>query len=167
MAAVEDPGVRAGLLMEAAAAQQSLAESALARLRDHSAGLDALVREEIRTTLLEELHALQGEVHQAGTALRRLQAIAGLRLTLWSCLILTLAAALPLIVAFRVLPSSAEVASLASRREELSANLARLRRDGGALELRRCGSAQRLCVRIERAAGTYGEERDFLVVKGY
>jgi hypothetical protein len=35
------------------------------------------------------------------------------------------------------------------------------------MELRRCGAAGRLCVRVDRKAGTFGEGGEFLVVKGY
>ena len=52
--------MKLGLLMEAAQAQQGLAAQALERLREHTAGLDAVVREEIRATLIEELQARGG-----------------------------------------------------------------------------------------------------------
>jgi hypothetical protein len=159
--------VQAGLLMEAAQAQQSLAVTALERLHAHTAGLDAVVREEIRGTLLEEMHALGQDARRAAEALRRLQCIAGLRLTLWSITIMCLSAVLPLAITWWVLPSRADLTILLERRDELAGNLARLAREGGNLDLRHCGAQRRLCVRVDRGAPSYGQGGDFLVVKGY
>jgi hypothetical protein len=33
--------------------------------------------------------------------------------------------------------------------------------------LRHCGDTSRLCVRIDRRAPVYGEQSDYLVVRGY
>ena len=38
---------------------------------------------------------------------------------------------------------------------------------GGLLDLRRCGNDARWCVRVDRHAPAYGEQADYLVVKGY
>jgi len=45
---MEDLTMKLGLLMEAAQAQQALAAAVLQQLREHTGGLDAIVREEIR-----------------------------------------------------------------------------------------------------------------------
>jgi len=166
-ASVEDETLKVGLLMEAAQAQQALATTTLDRLREHTAGLDAIVREEIRVTLIEELRALGEDSHHAAAALRRLQSSANLRLLAWGAVILSAAATLPCALAWWLLPTRAEIEALAARRDELSANIARLARQGGNVEFRHCGTEQRLCVRIERGAPAYGATGDFLVVKGY
>jgi len=166
-ARIEDETMKLGLLMEAAQTQQTLAATALERLREHAAGLDAVVREAIRSTLLEEMQALAEEGRRAAEALRKLQCTANLRLAVWSVVILTVAAALPFGAAWYLLPTRADVAELRARRDELAANLAQLTRQGGNAQLRRCGIAQRLCVRIDRSAGAYGDGGEFLVVKGY
>jgi hypothetical protein len=166
-ARMEDDTMRLGLLMEAAQAQQNLAGSALDRLREHTTGLDAVVRDEIRTTLLEELRALGEESHRAAEALRRLQRTANLRLLVWSAVTAVLSSVIPLAITAWLLPTRTDVSALGARRDELAANIARLTRQGGNVQLRRCGSAQRLCVRVDRGAPSYGEDGDFLVVKGY
>jgi len=66
--------------MEAAQEQQTLATTTLDRLREHTAGIDAIVRQEIRATLLEELQALDEDSRKAAEALRRLQRTVNLRL---------------------------------------------------------------------------------------
>jgi hypothetical protein len=164
---VAEDTVQAGLLMEAAQAQQQLAESALERLREHAAGLDGVVRGEIRDALLEELHALIDDVRQAQAALHALQRAASARLACWSMAITSLACAVPLILTYRVLPNAADVAALGAQRTALEMRLAQLARAGADLELRRCGAAERLCVRIDRSAGAYGDSHDFLIVRGH
>jgi len=164
---MEDETLKLGLLMEAAQAQQALAATSLDRLREHTSGLDAIVREEIRATLLEEMQALSDEGQRAAEALRRLQRSANLRLIAWSVAVLSAAVLLPCAIVWWLLPTGAEILALTARRDELAANIARLSRQGGNVELRHCGTTQRLCVRVERSAPAYGAAGDFLVVKGY
>jgi len=166
-ARLEDETLKVGLLMEAAQAHQAHAASALERLREHTAGLDAIVREEIRATLLEEMHSLADDSRRAAVSLRAVARVANLRLTVWSAAMLVLAALVPCIIVRWWLPSPAEISALAAVREQLAANVARLAQQGGRAELRHCGSAQRLCVRIDRSAPSYGDAADFRVVKGY
>ena len=166
-ARMDDETLRLGLLMEAAQSQQTLAATTLDRLREHTAGLDAIVREEIRATLLEEMRALGDDSRRASEALRGLQRTANLRLIAWSAAIIALASLLPCAIALRLLPTRAEIQALGATRDELTANIARLSGQGGNVELRHCGASQRLCVRVERSAPAYGAAGDFLIVKGY
>jgi hypothetical protein len=167
MAVGEDLTVRVGLLMEAVESQRALAHEALERLQEHAAGLDAVVRDEVRTTFTEELRALEEEGRRACASLRGLARASHMRLALWSLAIAALAAAVPLLLGWWLLPTPAAVAALRSTQDELSANVARLRQQGGRVELRRCGAQARLCVRIERDAARYGERGEYAVVKGY
>lgn len=167
VARMEEDTMKFGLLMEAAQAQQTLAAAALERLREHTAGLDAVVREEIRSTLLEEMRALAEDSQRAAEALRGLQRSANLRAVAWGVAVTVLAGVIPFALAWWTLPTRADVAALSSKRDALMANIARLAREGGHVELRHCGTAQRLCVRVDRAAPAYGEGGDFLVVRGY
>ena len=167
MAAAEDETLKIGLFMEAAQAQQTLATTMLERLREHTAGIDAIVREEIRATLLEEMRALGDDSQRAAAALRRLQRTANVRLVAWGAAVLSLSALFPFGLACWLTPTHAEIEALIARRDELAASIAGLSRQGGNVELRHCGPKQRLCVHIERGAPAYGPAGDFLVVKGY
>jgi hypothetical protein len=159
--------MKVGLLMEAAEAQQALAGAALERLREHAAGLDGIVREEIRSTLIEELGALDEDSRRAAQSLRALRQAASLRLAAWSVGVTALSAAIPVGIGWWLLPSRAEVSALRAARVELSGNIAQLAQQGGKVELRHCGAARRLCVHVDRSAPSYGEASDYLVVKGY
>lgn len=168
---MSDEAIACGLLMESAQTHQGLVDTALERLRAHTHGLDAVVREEIRRTLIEELQTLVSETGAAARALRALGRAAKLRTAVWSVGIATLSSALALsmsVAAARVLlPSPREIAALTAQREELTVAVARLERRGGRIDLRRCGDAQRYCVRIDRKAPAFGQKGDYLIVAGY
>jgi hypothetical protein len=164
---VEDDNMKAGLLMEAAHAQQALAETALERLKAHVNDLDDIVREEVRRTLVEELQLLADESKRAADALRRLGRSANTRVVLWSVGLTLLCAALPMFGEWWLLPSQSELAALRSKRDDLAASVTRLEQRGGRIDLRRCGGTDRLCVRVDRKAPAYGEAADYFVVKGY
>jgi hypothetical protein len=164
---MEDETLKLGLLMEAAQAQQTLAESTLAKLTEHMRDIDDIVREEIRRTLVEELQVLGNDSRRAAEALRSLGRSVNLRVALWSVGITTLCTAIPLCEAWWLLPSPTEVAALRSKREELASSVARLEHQGARIDLRHCGGSARLCVRVDRKAPVFGEAADYFVVKGY
>lgn len=164
---MDEATVRMGLLLEAAQTQQNFAQGALERLREQAAGLDAVVREEIHHSLLEALRALTLDSERAAAALRRLQRVAGVRQLFINCAALLVSGAALGLVARELLPTPSELAVLSARRDELRLDVARLVSDGAQTQLRRCGVAHRLCVRVDRTAPRYGADGDFLVIKGY
>lgn len=155
-----------GLLLDTAQAHQKSAEEHLEALKLHTRDLDAIVRDEIRRTLVEELQLLTAEIDRALRALQGLGRAAAARAGLWSVGLAALATLLPGLLLWWSTPSAAQIASLRSQRDALRADIARLESQGARVEWRRCGEAQRLCVRIEHGAPAYGESGDFYVVKG-
>jgi hypothetical protein len=164
---VEGDALKLGLLADAVHGQQALADRTLEQLRAHTTGLDEVVRDVIRQTLLEELQALGEESARAREALQRLRRATGVRLLACNLALSLPATVLPVALVWHALPSYAEVSVLSAQRTSLAGEIARLTREGGRTELRHCGAAQRLCVQIDRSAPTYGEGGDFRVVKGY
>jgi hypothetical protein len=164
---MEDLTMKLGLLMEAAQSQQALATTALEHLRECTGALDSVVREEIRSTLIEELQELADDSRRAAHSLRALQRVATLRIAIWCLGIATLATIIPLGLAWWLLPSRAEVAALRLARDQLNTNIELLNARGGQAALRRCGTGQRLCVRVDRSTPAYGDAGDYLVIKGY
>ena len=164
---MEDETIKVGLLMEAARAQQTLAETALERLNAHVRELDTVVRDEIRHTLVEELQIVVNEAKRSAEALRRLRRSANLRIAVWSLGVTLVCSAIPLALAWWLLPSPSEVSALRAKRDDLASAVARLEERGARVDLRRCGGGNRLCVRVDRKAPVYGEAGDYLVVKGY
>jgi hypothetical protein len=164
----DDTTMKLGLLMESVQAHQKLAESHLEGLRAHTRDLDAVVRDEIRRTLIEELQMLWAESKRASEALRSIRRGASMHFGLWSVVIAILCTGIPMAIARWSLPSASEIAALQARRDELSASVATLEGRGGRIDWRRCGEgAARLCVRVDRKAPAYGEKSDYFVAAGY
>lgn len=61
----------------------------------------------------------------------------------------------------------AEVAGLKVDRDKLLANREELIRAGFLAQINRCGPKSRPCVRVNEAAGAFGEEADYRVLRGY
>jgi hypothetical protein len=164
---IDDTTMKVGLLMESVQAQQKLAESYLEQLRAHTRDLDAVVRDEIRRTLIEELQMLWAESRRATEALQRIGRAAAVRAGLRSIVIAILCTGMPMAIMRWAWPSGSEITAMRARRDELSASIAILEGRGGRIDWRRCGETARLCVRVDRRAPTYGEKADYFVVAGY
>jgi uncharacterized protein YPO0396 len=164
---MDDTTMKLGLLMEAAQAHQKAAESSLRKLRATANDLAATVRDEVRRVVIEEFQSLAADGKRASAALREVQRAAKVQTLVWSVGITTLCSAVPLALACWIIPSRAEISALRAKRDELATQIASLEERGGRIELRRCGDGARLCVRVDRKAPTYGEQSDFLVVRGY
>jgi len=164
---VDAETMTAGLLMEAVQGQQRLADASLKKMKAQVNELGALVREEVRRTVIEELQCVASDSRHAAEALRKLRRSAGLSLVMWSLAPTALCSGVALAIAVWVLPSRAEVATLRMRRDEYSQAVTSLERLGGRIDLRHCGSSQRLCVRVDRQSPAYGSAAEYLIVKGY
>ncbi len=162
----DDQTLRMGLLMEAAQAQQRLAQSSLERLDANARELDATVRDEVRRTLTETVAGLTLETEQAADALRRLRRIADLRVLAWTVTVTLISVAVAIGAMRWALPSPGQIESLRARRAALLAEIERLREHGAQIDLRRCGVRRRLCVRVDRRGPGYGAHGEYLPVEG-
>jgi len=164
---MDDTTMKLGLLMEAAQTHQKSADSTLRKLKDTAKELATIVREEVRSVVVEEFQSLAVDSNRASAALREAQRAANVRALVWSLSLTTLCSAIPLLLACWLIPSRAEIAALRAKHDELATKIASLEERGGRIDLRRCGNGGRLCVRVDRKAPTYGEQSDYLVVRGY
>jgi hypothetical protein len=168
---VNDETIKCGLLMETAQTHQSLVDGALQKLRTHTQGLDAVVREEIRRTLVEELRTLTSESNSAVYALRAMARAAKMHMALWSIGTVSVCGAVTILMivaaAHWLMPSHGEIAALSAERDKLSLAVAHLEQQGGRIDLRRCGDPGRYCVRVDRKAPAFGQMADYLIVAGY
>ena len=163
---MDQDSVKLGLLMETAQTHQKLAGAAIGKLNEQTQDLQAVVRDQIRHAVVEEMKNVRAETQSAVEALRRLRQAANARVTLWTLSLTAISAGVALFVAWWVLPTPAEIARLRTEREELASNLAVLNERGARADLRRCGTAH-LCVRVDLKAPRYGESSDYLIIKGY
>lgn len=101
---MDEEAIKLGLLLETAQTHQQLTEATLEKLRLHTQGLDAVVREEIRRTLVAELHALHVEIRRTLQALQQMRNIANARVTLWGIAIPAISALVAALVVWLTLP---------------------------------------------------------------
>jgi DNA-directed RNA polymerase subunit H (RpoH/RPB5) len=66
-----------------------------------------------------------------------------------------------------LMPSPGQVQQARQTLEQLSVRTAQLSREGGRMDIKHCGAASRLCVRIDRRSPVYGESSDYMIVMGY
>ena len=164
---LDETTLRLGLLMEAAQTHQKVAEASLRKLKATANGLADILREEVRRVMVEELQSLAADSKRASDALSEVRRVANVRALLWSIGMTTLCSAIPLSLACWIIPSRGEISALRARHDELASKIASLEERGGRIDLRRCGDGARLCVRVDRKAPTYGEQSDYLIVRGY
>jgi cell division FtsZ-interacting protein ZapD len=154
-------------LLEELQRQQRQVQDTLERVEGLVRDLDEVLRQELRGAFAEEFHMLGDASARAAQALYAVRRAASMRVALWAIGVTAACSAVPATVAWTVLPSRGQIARLRHEREVLAASVARLEEEGGRVELRRCGSSSRLCVRVERAGPAYGAHADYLIVKGY
>jgi hypothetical protein len=164
---MDDTIMKLGLLMEAAQANQKAAESSLRKLKVATNELATVVREEVHRVVLEELHSLTADSKRASDALRAAGRAANVRALVWSVGTTMLCSAIPLVLACWIIPSRAEIAALRAKHDGLASQVENLEKRGGRIDLRHCGDGARLCVRVDRKAPIYGEQSDYLIVRGY
>lgn len=154
-------------LLEAAEHQQRQAQDILERLDALAADLDQVLRQELRSAFAEEFRMLGAASERAAQALDAVRRAASARVAAWAVGVTVVSAVLPAAIAWTFLPTRAEVARLRGERDRLAVTIARLEREGGRIDLERCGAASRLCVRVERTGPAFGPHADYLIVKGY
>jgi hypothetical protein len=153
--------------MEAVETQQRTVDSALQRLHAHTRDLDALVRDEIRRTLIAMLQEFMNEAAGAAQTMKEVRKRFSFKAAVLGVAIATLGTTLPACIGMWLLPSQREIASLRAQHGELARNIEELRRQGAGVEWTRCGDSRRLCMHIDRSAPVFGEHGEFVVPKGY
>jgi hypothetical protein len=142
-------------------AQQSQIHGVLATLDSRSRDLDATVVEAVQRALADAAGI------RAAEKLSQVHRATGIRFARWSFGIVSACALVPTILSWALLPSRAQLLQARQTQEQLSAGVEQLSRQGGRIELRHCGAANRLCVRVDRSSPFFGEHADFMVLKGY
>lgn len=126
---------------------------------------------------LDTVHAQQVQLHdtlaslasslRAAEKLAQMQRGSTVHFARWAFGVVSGCALVPALLSWILMPSRTQLLQARQTFEQLSATMAQLSREGGRIELRHCGTANRLCVRIDRKSPFYGESADFVVLKGY
>jgi hypothetical protein len=150
-----------GRVLETVHAQQSQIHGMLATLDTRSRDLDSTMGEAVQRAFMDAAGL------RAAEKLSQIHRATGMRFALWSFGIVSACSLVPTVLTWMLMPSRAQVTQARQSLDQLSAGIARLSREGGRIDLRHCGEANRLCVRIDRKTPFYGENADYAVVKGY
>jgi hypothetical protein len=150
-----------GRVLETVHAQQSQIHGLLAHLDTRSRDLDSALGEAVQRAFRDAAGL------QAATKLSQVHRATGVRFARWSFGVVSACALVPTILTWMLMPSRAQLTQARQSLDQLSAGITRMSREGGRIDLRHCGEANRLCVRVERKAPFYGENSDYAVLKGY
>ncbi len=153
--------VELGRILETVHAQQSQLYDMLASLETRSRDLDASVGEAVQRALTQPAGL------RATEKLVQVQRASAVRLARWSFGVVSGCALVPALLSWMLMPSRTQLLQARQSYEQLLAGVAQLSREGGRIELRHCGAAGRLCVRVDRKSPFYGESGDFMVLRGY
>lgn len=148
-------------MLEALHAQQSDLHGTLANLDARARELDSIVGEAVQRAFMDAAGM------RAAQTLSQVHRATGLRFARWSFGIVSACALIPTVLSWMLMPSPAQVQQARQNLAQLSARVTQLTREGGRMDLRHCGAASRLCVRVERKSPAYGDSGDYMIVTGY
>jgi hypothetical protein len=150
-----------GPMLETVHAQQTKIHGLLASLETRARDLDSTVGEAVQRAFMDAAGL------RAAATLSQVHRATGVRFARWCFGVVSVCALVPVLLSWWLMPSPSQVLRARQSQDELAARVAQLSREGGHMDLRHCGAAQRLCVRVDRKAPLYGEGADFMIVKGY
>lgn len=162
---MDETPLGADMVMEEAHAYERRSREILERLETVTGALGDVVRAELHAAFVEEFQALGTASSRAAEALSAVRRAASVRVAIWAVGVVVACSVVPTMTAWTLLPTREQLQHLRRERARLMASVVRLRRAGGRIDLRRCGSPSRLCVRVDRAGPAYGPQGDFLIVK--
>ncbi len=160
-AAADGAPVELRRILESVHAQQSQLYDMLASLESRSRELDASVEQAVQRALAQPAGL------RATEKLAQMQRASTVRFARWSFGVVSGCALVPALLSWMLMPTRTQLLQARQTLDQLSAAVAQLAREGGHIELRHCGTANRLCVRIDRKSPFYGESGDFMVLRDY
>jgi hypothetical protein len=117
------------------------------------------------------LKDLNADIENASRVLTDLQGLSLWRASLQHLAVAVVAMAVALLGVWWYVPSQSDIAARRAERDELQASIDDLTKRGAKMKTIGCGPKSRLCVLVDRAAGTFGvaENKDdvYMIVKGY
>jgi hypothetical protein len=159
--ATEGGPTEIGRMLETVHAQQSQMHGMLATLDSRARDFDSTLVEAVQRAFTDAAGL------RATEKLTQVHRATGLHFARWSLAIVSACALVPTALSWMLMPSRSQLIQARQTADQLAAQVALLSREGGRIDLRRCGEASRLCVRVDRKSPFYGENADYMVLKGY
>ena len=117
------------------------------------------------------LKDLNADIEKASRVLTDLQGLSLWRASLQHLAVAVVAMAIALLGVWWYVPSQSDIAARRAERAELQASIDDLTKRGAKMKTIGCGPKSRLCVLVDRAAGTFGvtgnKDDVYMIVKGY
>jgi hypothetical protein len=117
------------------------------------------------------LKDLNADIEKASTVLTDLQGLSLWRASLQHLAVAVVAMAIALLGVWWYVPSQSDIAARRAERDALQASIDDLTKRGAKMKTIGCGPKSRLCVLVDRAAGTFGvagnKDDVYMIVKGY
>jgi len=117
------------------------------------------------------LKDLNADIEKASNVLTDLQGLSLWRASLQHLAVAVVAMAIALLGVWWYVPSQSDIAARRAMRDELQASIDDLTKRGAKMKTIGCGPKSRLCVLVDRAAGTFGvagnKDDVYMIVKGY
>jgi hypothetical protein len=158
---IESAPLDQGGTLEIVHAQQSQIHGLLATLDSRWKDLDASLGEAVQRAFMDAAGL------RAAEKLSQVHRATGMRFARWSFGVVLACALVPTCLSWLLMPSRTQLLQARQTLDQLSAGVSQLSREGGRIQLRHCGEANRLCVRVDRKSPFYGENADYVILKGY
>lgn len=117
------------------------------------------------------LKDLNADIEKASKVLTDLQGLSLWRASLQHLAVAVVAMAIALLGVWWYVPSQSDITARRAERAELQASIDDLTKRGAKMKTIACGPKSRLCVLVDRAAGTFGvagnKDDVYMIVKGY
>jgi hypothetical protein len=117
------------------------------------------------------LKDLNADIENASRVLADLQGLSLWRASLQHLAVAVVAMAIALLGVWWYVPSQSDIAARRAERDELQASIDDLTKRGAKMKTIGCGPKSRVCVLVDRAAGTFGvagnKDDVYMIVKGY
>jgi exoribonuclease II len=168
---MDDETRKIGMLLAAFEDEHVQLKRVIEAIARSGAVLQSQVRGAAREAVDAALKELRPQIAQAGQTLKDLERFSLWRAAWQHALISVITIATTLLVVWAYVPSLSEIIALRAENTQLQASIDDLSKRGARMSLMECGAQKRLCVLIDRTAGSFSlpthKEDVYMVAKGY
>ncbi|MEO7205663.1 MAG: hypothetical protein ABI145_02485 [Steroidobacteraceae bacterium] len=168
---MDDEARKIGMLIAAFDEEHARLQSAIEALSRSGTQLRLEVKSAAREAVDTALAGLHPHIDRAGKTLVDIQRISLWRATWQHVMVAVVAIAITLLAVWWYVPPLSEISRLQTERDQLQASIEGLNKRGARMKLFGCGPTKRLCVLVDRTAGTFGvdgnKEDLYMIAKGY
>jgi hypothetical protein len=168
---VDSQETKIAVLIAAFDTEHGRVQGAITALNQTGEQLKREVSSAAKGAVQAALKDLNADIEKASKVLIDLQGLSLWRASLQHLAVAVVAMAIALLGVWWYVPSQSDIAARRAMRDELQASIDDLTKRGAKMKTIGCGPKSRLCVLVDRAAGTFGvagnKDDVYMIVKGY